>query len=103
MSTNSSQDGNKQAGGNKEAHAVKAPSFIYIGPSVPGGVLGRFTIFRGGKPEHLKELFESCPALDKLLIPVEKLSELLERLSKPGTPLHTWYGQAVDFIQKGAK
>lgn len=82
---------------------AKTESLIYVGPSVPGGTLLRFTVFRGGKPKHLAKLMEDCKEIDRLFVPVVKLSESLAKINRPGTPMHTWYAGAMDFIEKGVK
>lgn len=81
----------------------KQESLIYVGPSVPGGTLLRFTVFRGGKPKHLTKLLEDCKEIDRLFVPIVNLSESLAKINRPGTPMHTWYAGAMDFIVKGVK
>jgi hypothetical protein len=107
MSSSSSRETEQRSDSNTPTPQTtangKPVSFIYVGPSIPGGALIRFTVFRGGKPSHLQQLFADCQAVEKLLVPVQKLSESLAQLNKTGTPQHTWYGQVVEFIQKGAK
>ena len=36
---------------------------IYVGPDLPGGVLKRYTVFRGGYPPHVQELRDKSPSL----------------------------------------
>ena len=46
-----------------KSEPVKREQLIYIGPNVPGGMLQRYQVFRGGIPEHVKQIVEKCPAV----------------------------------------
>ena len=41
---------------------------IYVGPDLPGGVLKRYTVFRGGYPPHIQELRDKSPSLCGLFV-----------------------------------
>ncbi|WGV57790.1 hypothetical protein QIH01_20175 [Brevibacillus brevis] len=66
---------------------------IYVGPNIPGGLLMQYTVFLGGVPEHLTDLFEKQPAIRQLIVPVNDLAAVQERMRKPGTLEHTLFQQ----------
>ena len=86
-----------------KSEPVKREQLIYIGPNVPGGVLQRYQVFRGGKPEHLKDLFEKCPALQGLFVQVTDLAVAEKALGTAGTVENTLYREAAKFFAKGGK
>ena len=86
-----------------KSEPVKREQLIYIGPNVPGGVLQRYQVFRGGKPEHLKDLFEKCPALQGLFVQVADLAVAEKALGTAGTVENTLYREAAKFFAKGGK
>ena len=54
---------------------------IYVGPTLKGNKLVRYTIFKNGElPEHVKELLNQSLDLKGLIIPVEKLGEFENNL-----------------------
>lgn len=86
-----------------KSEPVKREQLIYIGPNVPGGMLQRYQVFRGGKPEHLKDLFEKCPALQGLFVQVTELAVAEKALGTAGTVENTLYREAAKFFAKGGK
>ena len=86
-----------------KSEPVKREQLIYIGPNVPGGMLQRYQVFRGGKPEHLKDLFEKCPALQGLFVQVTDLAVAEKALGMAGTVENTLYREAAKFFAKGGK
>ncbi|WP_051775872.1 hypothetical protein [Paenibacillus tyrfis] len=83
----------------RTAPAQTAPqeAFIYIGPNLPGGLLSRFRIFRGGIPEYLESTLREQPKIERLIVPVSGLSEALARTSTPGT---IEYAAAQDVLRE---
>ena len=86
-----------------KSEPVKREQLIYIGPNVPGGMLQRYQVFRGGKPEHLKDLFEKCPALHGLFVQVTDLAVAEKALGTAGTVENTLYRETAKFFAKGGK
>ena len=86
-----------------KSEPVKREQLIYIGPNVPGGILQRYQVFRGGKPEHLKDLFEKCPALQGLFVQVTDLAVAEQALGTAGTVENTLYRETAKFFAKGGK
>ena len=86
-----------------KSEPVKREQLIYIGPNVPGGMLQRYQVFRGGKPEHLKDLFEKCPELQGLFVQVTDLAVAEKALGEAGTVENTLYRETAKFFAKGGK
>ena len=86
-----------------KSEPVKREQLIYIGPNVPGGMLQRYQVFRGGKPEHLKDLFEKCPELQGLFVQVTDLAVVEKALGEAGTVENTLYRETAKFFAKGGK
>ena len=64
---------------------------VYVGPTLPGGVLQHLTVFRGnGYPAHVAEMIESKPALRGLIVPVSQLPEALKAVKTKGHILNTY-------------
>ncbi|MGL5271832.1 MAG: hypothetical protein ACRC7I_15125 [Selenomonadaceae bacterium] len=78
---------------------MPAQSFIYVGPNIPKDGLNRFRVYQGGMPEQYDELFTVCPAIKKLFVDVEKLSETIFLIDKTGSAYHTWYAEALNYVK----
>jgi hypothetical protein len=77
-------------------------ALIYVGPSLPGGLLTKYTTFTNGISEHLKSHFEECPAFKQLFIPVSKLPAVENRLKDVTSAESVFYRQTVQyFTRKG--
>lgn len=85
----------------EKQEVIPQESLIYIGPSLGAGKVTRFTVYQGGKPKYMEEVFAACPEVEKLFVPVVKLSAVMQEVEKTGTPYHTWYQKAKAY-QKGA-
>lgn len=74
-----------------KANKSKTDPLIYIGPNIPGGGLSQFTVFRYGLTTHVQSIIAQYPDIDKLILPVEKMSVAIARSRQPGTLEHTAY------------
>ncbi|WJQ12758.1 hypothetical protein QT238_11255 [Geobacillus stearothermophilus] len=74
---------------------------VYIGPSLPGGLLTRYTIFSNGIPTHLQGYCEKCPSLKQLFVPPERLALAENNLKDPASAESVFYRETVDFFRKG--
>lgn len=63
---------------------------IYVGPSLPGGVLPQFTVFRGKLPAYVADLMGKSPSLRHLIVPVSRLSQARRDLSTNGNLLNLY-------------
>ena len=74
---------------------VKAAPRVYVGPTLPGGVISYGTVFCGeGYPAHVAELIESRPAVRALIVPVAQLAEAAKAVKTKGHILNTYARQA---------
>ncbi|MCM3141304.1 hypothetical protein [Brevibacillus sp. MER 51] len=85
------EEGQERRGAKQQQYPL-----IYVGPNIPGGLLMQYTVFRGGVPEHLTDLFEKQPAIRQLIVPVNDLAAVQERMRKSGTLEHTLFQQVKD-------
>ena len=58
---------------------------VYVGPNIPGGILQRFQVFKGGLPPHAKGLIEQVPEVGELFVPVKDLGSMRRKIEDPGT------------------
>ena len=80
---------------------AKPERLIYCGPSLPGGLLQRHTIYKGGLPEHLKSVIEKCPSIKALFVPASKLASVNAAIGSPGTLENLQYREITEFVRKG--
>lgn len=74
---------------------------IYVGPSIPGGILQQYTVYKGGMPVHINGLVDKCPVLKQLFVPVDNMAGFVQAASQKGTRENIFYQQAIDFIKTG--
>lgn len=68
-------------------------TLVYIGDSLPGGTLQKYSLFKnGGIPGSLQTHIEKCPAIRELIIPVSFLSESRTQLMVAGSRENTLNG-----------
>ncbi|GAV24806.1 hypothetical protein ciss_07390 [Carboxydothermus islandicus] len=87
--------------GKNTKSAPKSERLIYCGPNIPGGILQRYTVYKGGLPSHLGELFEKCPAVKRLFVSVEDLARVETAIATKGTPEHSAFQEVLQFTMKG--
>lgn len=64
---------------------------IYIGPSLKGGILKQYTVFRDGVvPQHVASLFERNDALRGLVVMLDDLQEARTAMLKKGNILNLY-------------
>lgn len=69
----------------KAASVEEAKNYIYIGPTLPRGLLKKATLLQGTRTQvegYVAEAAKFCPAVLKLIVPTEELSEANKRLKK---------------------
>lgn len=66
---------------------------VYLGPNLASGALQRYTVFKGGLPQHVAALFETYPLLGALFAPPENLAQTERAIAQKGTPQHAAYQQ----------
>jgi hypothetical protein len=75
----------------------------YVGPNVPGGILHRFQVFKGGLPPHCRDLFEKIPEITELFVPVEGLEATRKKIEEPGTNEARLFYVVQKALTKGVK
>jgi hypothetical protein len=76
---------------------------VYVGPNVPGGILQRFQVFKGGLPPHCKDLFEKVPEIKELFVPVEGLETTRKKIDDPSTNEARLFYLVQKKLTKGVK
>ncbi|SDD89670.1 hypothetical protein [Sporomusa acidovorans] len=84
-----------------EQAPVKPERFIYCGPSLPGGLLQQYTIYKGGIPVHLSDAIEKCPAIKALFVAPAKLQAVTAAIQSAGTLENLRYKEIQKFLQEG--
>jgi hypothetical protein len=85
----------------KEQAPVKPERLIYCGPSLPGGLLQQYAVYKGGIPGHLNEIISKCPGIKSLFVSPAKLQQVLLAINSPGSLESLRYKEILEFIQKG--
>lgn len=85
----------------KNKAAAQPQRLIYCGPNIAGGALQKYAVFKGGTPTHLGGLFEKCPAIKELFVPVSELATTVQGVTTKGTRLNALYVEVASFAQKG--
>lgn len=71
---------------------------IYVGESLPNGVLSQYNIFTNGVPTILEEDIKKCPAIKQLMVPISALNETRSQMEKQGSMEHTLNGQILQYV-----
>lgn len=75
---------------------------IYVGPTLKGGRLARYTIFKNGiLPRDIAKIAEEHKAINRLIIPVGKLAEFEARLRDKSGAEAALYAEAGKIFGKG--
>lgn len=64
---------------------------IYLGPNLPGGRLLQSTVFRSGIPAYLQPLIAEQPDVEELIVPVNGMNAVQERIVQSGTAEYAAY------------
>lgn len=84
--------------------AVRGEASIYIGPSLPGGRLPRYTVFKGGAlPAHVAALADEHKSIKRLIVPVSQLAEAERRLADRSSIEAADFAAAAKVLSKGGK
>ena len=84
----------------KKAEA-KAGPVVYVGPTLPNGLLGRFTVF--GSSEclpHVRELMDKSPALRGLIVPISQLNQARKDVETQGNLLNLYAKDVLKEIKQ---
>jgi len=76
---------------------VKEPcKTIYCGPNVPG--LTQFTVLEG-IPNYIKMHIDACIAIEKLIVPIDKLNQTRLKLSVKGSYEQRMYLEIQKYLR----
>lgn len=76
-------------------------TLVYVGPSLPRGMLKQNSIFVGTREEvekSLEEAMKKYPMAKNMLVPVSKLAEAKVKITSKGNILHKYYADIVSLI-----
>lgn len=76
-------------------------TLVYVGPSLPRGLLKQNSIFVGTREQiekSLEETIKKYPMAGKMLVPVSKLAEAKIKIASKGNILHKYYADIVSLI-----
>lgn len=74
----------------------KEEQLIYCGPNLPG--VSQFSIVTG-MPNLLKLHIEACSAVEKLLVPIEKLNQIRLKIVVKGSYERQQYIKIQDYLK----
>lgn len=99
--SNKKEEVEKEAVTAESAGDAQLKPLVYIGPSLPGGLLTRYTIFSNGIPAHLQGYCEECPSFKQLFVSPDRLALAENNLKDPASAESVFYRDTVDFFRKG--
>ena len=76
-------------------------TLVYVGPSLPRGLLKQNSIFVGTREQvekSLEEVINKYPMAGKMLVPVSKLAEAKVKIASKGNILYKYYADIVSLI-----
>lgn len=74
-------------------------TLIYLGPSV-GNVLATNSVYSEGIPESVKDLFEKCPAIEKLFCEPKKINEYKNAINDNGSFINLNYKKVLLYLKE---
>ena len=85
----------------QESSQESQETLVYVGPSLPRGLLKQNSIFVGTREQvekSLEEAIKKYPMAGKMLVPVSKLAEAKIKIASQGNILHKYYADIVSLI-----
>ena len=79
----------------KEASDKTSDKRVYCGPNLPG--LNQFTVIEG-QNNILKLHIESCPAINKLIVPIKQLNHTRLKLTVKGSYESQKYLEIMNYL-----
>lgn len=74
----------------KARKTEQTATVVYCGPTIPGAA-NQFTVYTGGTPAPLAAAIEQSPALGELVVPLDKLPEVMRQLREGSGRYSTLY------------
>lgn len=73
---------------------------VYIGPTLPNGILKQYTVFRNGMvPRHIQSLYDGNDALRGLVVPVGDMTYAMASMKRRGTLLNLFSKRVLNEIK----
>lgn len=79
---------------------VAANTVVYIGPTIPG-VVAANTTFNNGLTETVKNAIAEMPAINTLIVPVNKLVQARVQLRQKDSVYDVCYNKVRQYVKKG--
>ena len=76
-------------------HKQKICQQIYVGPNLLG--LPKYTVVESTKVAHVQNFVNDCPEIEKLFVPIEKMTETEARIAQKGTLEHRYFNKVAEF------
>lgn len=76
-------------------------TLVYVGPSLPRGLLKQNSIFVGTRKQiegNLEEATKRYPIVGKMLVPTSRLAEAKIKIASSGNIFHKYYADIVSLI-----
>lgn len=87
----------------EQVDIVKPEQLVYFGPTLPNGILGQFTTFKGGLPRHVENLVESVPVLKSLFVTPSQLNLSRVKLADSSSPEWASFQEVKAHFNKGVR
>jgi hypothetical protein len=78
----------------------KSTNLIYVGPSLPNGLLTKFTVFSNGIPEHVKKDYEEKVFFKKLFVPIGQFAAVEKDLANPSSALSVFSKKTLEYFSR---
>ncbi|MBQ7263479.1 MAG: hypothetical protein IJR14_07135 [Synergistaceae bacterium] len=76
---------------------------VYVGPSIPGGALRRFQVFKGELPAYVRKVIAEIPEVVMLFAPAVCLDAMRRKIETPGTNEARLFYAVQKAAMKGGK
>lgn len=80
------------------AKAKKKGNLVYLGPTITGAIRHGTTFKDGELPENARNRLKEFPAMERLLVEVDKMSGAVIELQKRQSTLKTVYKQTEEYF-----
>ncbi len=81
------------------AKSTTVSTVMYIGPTIPG-VVSANTTFNNGLTDLLKNAIAEMPAINTLIVPIEKLVQARVQLRQENSPYDVCYNKVRQYVNK---
>ncbi len=80
---------------------TEAPtSQIYLGPTIPGSLLIRYTVFRGELHKSIVELADNVPAVKRLIVDTKEMANVENQIGDKTTVYAQAFANVANHIKE---